>query len=191
MCRIFSCREQAADVPIVKLNPLNILTVKAEGEKELREVSTSHESKVKNELKCIAVCPELESFQSFSPRAKHVATFMRNTRNSPTSRQTSLHGFLSPAFTRGPRREGQSCLVEPTHPKAVASCGAGSQCFSLTRFMIRCERVLGCRLSRLHYVILRRSSLLPRLPRLSLFVFMSVFVATRLVYRTLWYARAG
>ncbi len=30
---------QAADVPIVKLNPLNILTVKAEGEKELREVS--------------------------------------------------------------------------------------------------------------------------------------------------------
>lgn len=29
---------QAADVPIVKLNPLNILTVKAEGEKELREV---------------------------------------------------------------------------------------------------------------------------------------------------------
>ncbi|CAM9958966.1 unnamed protein product, partial [Hapterophycus canaliculatus] len=28
----------AADVPIVKLNPLNILTVKAEGEKELREV---------------------------------------------------------------------------------------------------------------------------------------------------------
>lgn len=32
---------QAADVPIVKLNPLNILTVKAEGEKELREVSQS------------------------------------------------------------------------------------------------------------------------------------------------------
>lgn len=32
-------RRQAADVPIVKLNPLNILTVKAEGEKELREVS--------------------------------------------------------------------------------------------------------------------------------------------------------
>lgn len=30
---------QAADVPIVKLNPLNILTVKAEGEKELRAVS--------------------------------------------------------------------------------------------------------------------------------------------------------
>ncbi|CAN0104293.1 unnamed protein product, partial [Ectocarpus fasciculatus] len=29
----------SADVPIVKLNPLNILTVKAEGEKELREVS--------------------------------------------------------------------------------------------------------------------------------------------------------
>lgn len=34
-----SRRPQAADVPIVKLNPLNILTVKAEGEAELREVS--------------------------------------------------------------------------------------------------------------------------------------------------------
>lgn len=34
----FCCCFQAAEVPIVKLNPLNILTVKAEGEKELREV---------------------------------------------------------------------------------------------------------------------------------------------------------
>ena len=29
---------QAAEIPIVKLNPFNILNVKAEGEKELREV---------------------------------------------------------------------------------------------------------------------------------------------------------
>lgn len=32
---------QAAEVPIVKLNPLDILTVKATGEKELRAVSLS------------------------------------------------------------------------------------------------------------------------------------------------------
>ncbi|CAM9600873.1 unnamed protein product, partial [Sphacelaria rigidula] len=32
----------AADVPIVKLNPLNILTVKAQGEAELREAGVPY-----------------------------------------------------------------------------------------------------------------------------------------------------